>query len=44
MEKNKLIASIIAVLLTVAGGIFGYNYKAEVCGTPEAPAAASQGK
>ena len=32
MDKNKLIAAIVGVLLTVAGTIFGYNYKADVCG------------
>lgn len=35
MEKNKMIAVIVGVLLTVAGSIFGYNYKAEVCGVAE---------
>jgi len=43
MDKNKLIATIIAVLLSVAGGVFGYNYKEAVCGNPSA-AGASQAK
>jgi hypothetical protein len=38
MDKNKLIATIVGVLLTVAGSIFGYNYKGDVCGEV-APAA-----
>ena len=40
MDKNKMIASVIAVLLTIAGGVFGYNYKEAVCGNPDAKSAA----
>lgn len=34
MDKNKLIAMVVGVLLSVAGAVFGYNYKAEVCAVP----------
>lgn len=35
MDKKKLIAMVIGVALSVAGGVFGYNFKGEVCQVPD---------
>jgi hypothetical protein len=41
MDKNKIIAMVVGLLLAAAGAFTGYNYKADVCGTAvKAPAVA----
>jgi hypothetical protein len=42
MDKKKLAAAVIAVVLTVAGSLLAFDLKGAVCGAPEAPAAAAK--
>ena len=34
MDKNKIIAAVIAILLGVGGAFLGFNLKGAVCGDP----------
>ncbi len=44
MDKKKLIAAILGVLLTVAGSIWAFDFKGAVCNADRSPASSEQGK
>lgn len=44
MDKNKMIAGIIGIVLAVAGTFLGFNLKDAVCGAPIEQSQPAQGK